>query len=134
MEERYPNYVAPVHNEEDDDDCKSTTFALSRASLRDDTTTIRKRRDSRDEINNYKKVRSRNITKHRQQERSKWHQIVMHASSAAGTTAAVISEESMKCLKYCLNWLHVRCTPTKKSGVFILFFFFSMLHNILITR
>lgn len=29
----------------------------------------------------------------------------MHASSAAGTTAAVISEESMKCLRYCLSWL-----------------------------
>lgn len=44
---------------------------------------------------------------HRQQTmgRSKWHQIVMHASSAAGTTAAVISEESMKCLRYCLSWL-----------------------------
>jgi hypothetical protein len=27
------------------------------------------------------------------------------ASSAAGTTAAVVSEESMKCMKYCLNWL-----------------------------
>jgi hypothetical protein len=31
--------------------------------------------------------------------------LVVHASSAAGTTAAVISEESMKCLKYCLSWL-----------------------------
>lgn len=29
----------------------------------------------------------------------------MHAGSAAGTTAAVISEESMKCLRYCLSWL-----------------------------
>ncbi|KAG1317120.1 hypothetical protein G6F62_013077 [Rhizopus arrhizus] len=36
---------------------------------------------------------------------SRWHRIVLHASSAAGTTAAVISEESMKCLKYCLSWL-----------------------------
>lgn len=46
--------------------------------------------------------------------RSKWHQIVMHASSAAGTTAAVISEESMKCLRYCLSWLQVK----KKSTCF----------------
>lgn len=36
---------------------------------------------------------------------SRWQQLVVHASSAAGTTAAVISEESMKCLKYCLSWL-----------------------------
>lgn len=36
---------------------------------------------------------------------SRWQQIVLHAGSAAGTTAAVISEESMKCLRYCLSWL-----------------------------
>lgn len=36
---------------------------------------------------------------------SAWQQLVVHASSAAGSTAAVISEESMKCLKYCLSWL-----------------------------
>lgn len=39
------------------------------------------------------------------QRRPRWQQIVLHAGSAAGTTAAVISEESMKCLKYCLSWL-----------------------------
>ncbi|CAO0802663.1 unnamed protein product [Mucor circinelloides] len=37
--------------------------------------------------------------------KSRWQQIVLHAGSAAGTTAAVISEESMKCLRYCLSWL-----------------------------
>ncbi|ORZ20439.1 transcription factor Opi1-domain-containing protein [Absidia repens] len=37
--------------------------------------------------------------------RSRWKQLVVHAGAAAGTTAAVISEESMKCLKYCLSWL-----------------------------
>jgi hypothetical protein len=37
--------------------------------------------------------------------KSRWQQLVVHASSAAGTTAAVISEESMKCLRYCLSWL-----------------------------
>ncbi|KAI8089286.1 transcription factor Opi1-domain-containing protein, partial [Halteromyces radiatus] len=36
---------------------------------------------------------------------SRWQRIVMHAGSAAGTTAAVVSEESMKCLRYCLHWL-----------------------------
>ncbi|CEP11102.1 hypothetical protein [Parasitella parasitica] len=36
---------------------------------------------------------------------SRWQQLVMDAGSAAGTTAAVISEDSMKCLKYCLSWL-----------------------------
>ena len=134
LEERYPKYVVSndddepiVEEDEDDDDAKSATFALSRATLIDDEG-IRKRRDSRDETSKHHKSKSRNtsrstsphrpsslshsITKptpnrHRQQPlvRSKWHQIVMHASSAAGTTAAVISEESMKCLKYCLNWL-----------------------------
>lgn len=36
---------------------------------------------------------------------SRWQQLVVGAGFAAGTTAAVISEESMKCLKYCLSWL-----------------------------
>ncbi|KAI8996954.1 transcription factor Opi1-domain-containing protein [Pilobolus umbonatus] len=36
---------------------------------------------------------------------SKWQQLVVGAGSAAGSTAAVVSEESMKCLKYCLSWL-----------------------------
>lgn len=40
--------------------------------------------------------------------RSRWQQLMVHAGSAAGTTAAVISEESMKCLRYCLSWLQVR--------------------------
>ncbi|CAO0795410.1 unnamed protein product [Mucor circinelloides] len=120
--------TAMEEDEEDDDDAKSATFALSRATLIDDESGLRKRRDSRDETSKHHKSKSRNtsrstsphrpsssthgITKptpnrHRQQPlvRSKWHQIVMHASSAAGTTAAVISEESMKCLKYCLSWL-----------------------------
>lgn len=69
--------------------------------------------------------------RHRQQTiaRSKWHQIVMHASSAAGTTAAVISEESMKCLRYCLNWLQVKIIyfyllQKKKKRLSFFFFFF----------
>ncbi|KAI8972669.1 transcription factor Opi1-domain-containing protein [Pilobolus umbonatus] len=122
LEERYPTYVVPKE-EEEEDTMNSTAYALSRTSLRDDhERDIRRRRDSRDETYGIKN-RSRNCsrstsphrnygitkptpTRHRQPiARSKWHQIVMHASSAAGTTAAVISEESMKCLRYCLDWL-----------------------------
>ncbi|KAG2205269.1 hypothetical protein INT47_009534 [Mucor saturninus] len=124
LEERYPDYVAPKDEDDDDDDASSTTLRLSRVLLDDHENMLYKRKDSRDETSLLKN-RSRNcsrstsphrpyaITKpiptrhHRQQTmgRSKWHQIVMHASSAAGTTAAVISEESMKCLRYCLSWL-----------------------------
>jgi Transcription factor Opi1 len=39
--------------------------------------------------------------------RSRWQQLVVGAGSAAGTTVAVVSEESMRCLKYCLSWLQV---------------------------
>ncbi|KAI9469726.1 MAG: transcription factor Opi1-domain-containing protein [Benjaminiella poitrasii] len=115
-------------DDDDDDDARSATFALSRATLVDDSSTtegagigLRKRRGGKEEedelmVKSRSRTTSRStsphgITKptpyrHRQPlVRSKWHQIVMHASSAAGTTAAVISEESMKCLKYCLSWL-----------------------------
>ncbi|KAG1445903.1 hypothetical protein G6F56_009751 [Rhizopus delemar] len=83
----------------------------------DDYEGIRKRRDSREEYltNGRSRTCSRSTSPHKPYSkyprhraiapRSRWHQIVMHASSAAGTTAAVISEESMKCLRYCLNWL-----------------------------
>ncbi|RUS29915.1 transcription factor Opi1-domain-containing protein [Jimgerdemannia flammicorona] len=37
--------------------------------------------------------------------KSRWQQLVVGASTAAGTTAAVVSAESMKCLRYCLSWL-----------------------------
>lgn len=36
---------------------------------------------------------------------STWQQFVVGAGSAAGSTAAVVSEESMKCLRYCVSWL-----------------------------
>ncbi|OZJ05529.1 hypothetical protein BZG36_01909 [Bifiguratus adelaidae] len=39
------------------------------------------------------------------QTRSRWTQLVVEGGKAAGTTAAIVSEESMKCLKYCLSWL-----------------------------
>ncbi|CAO3663984.1 unnamed protein product [Umbelopsis vinacea] len=50
-------------------------------------------------------TRSRSPVLRQSQSRSRWQQLVVGAGSAAGTTAAVISEESMKCLKYCLYWL-----------------------------
>ncbi|KAI8888642.1 hypothetical protein K501DRAFT_320792 [Backusella circina FSU 941] len=46
---------------------------------------------------------------------SRWHQLVVNASSAAGTTAAVFSEESMKCLKYCLSWLQYAMQHIKQQ-------------------
>ncbi|KAK9764834.1 transcriptional regulator opi1 [Basidiobolus ranarum] len=39
------------------------------------------------------------------QSRSRWEQYLVEASAAAGAGAAVFSEESMKALKYCLQWL-----------------------------
>ncbi|CAO3591838.1 unnamed protein product [Absidia cylindrospora] len=36
---------------------------------------------------------------------TRWQQLVIQAGSAAGTTVAIMSEESMKCLRYCLYWL-----------------------------
>ncbi|KAK9719747.1 transcriptional regulator opi1 [Basidiobolus ranarum] len=39
------------------------------------------------------------------QPRSRWEQYLVEASTAAGAGAAVFSEESMKALKYCLQWL-----------------------------
>lgn len=36
---------------------------------------------------------------------STWQQLVVGAGSAAGSTAAIVSEESMKCLRYCVSWL-----------------------------
>ncbi|ORX80293.1 transcription factor Opi1 [Basidiobolus meristosporus CBS 931.73] len=37
--------------------------------------------------------------------RSRWEQYLVEASTAAGAGAAAFSEESMKALKYCLQWL-----------------------------
>ncbi|KAI8878804.1 transcription factor Opi1 [Backusella circina FSU 941] len=109
LEERYPNYVAPKEEEEDVAG-EATTTALARTSLGEDEGLKHRTRDehvlkSRSRTSSRSTSPHRGITKHRPLARSKWHQIVMHASSAAGTTAAVISEESMKCLRYCLSWL-----------------------------
>ncbi|KAI8144436.1 transcription factor Opi1-domain-containing protein [Fennellomyces sp. T-0311] len=117
------------YSDQEDEAALAAASALARASLTDNYEPhregIRRRRtdDPRDELPG-KKPRSRSssrstsphrpytLTKsptprHTAQPipRSRWQQIVMHAGSAAGTTAAVISEESMKCLRYCLSWL-----------------------------
>ncbi|KAG0740225.1 hypothetical protein G6F29_004159 [Rhizopus arrhizus] len=117
LEEKYPTYVGSKRKEEDyedyyqdEDDAHSTVSAFARTSLIDDHE-IRKRNSSRSTSPHkpYNKSSSRHHHHHHHHHpiapHSRWHRIVLHASSAAGTTAAVISEESMKCLKYCLSWL-----------------------------
>ncbi|OBZ80632.1 Clock-controlled protein 8, partial [Choanephora cucurbitarum] len=95
----------------EDDDTLAATTALARASLYDSQyQDIAHQRHT----NRERKSRptSRSTSPHRpyklvrpDQQKSRWQQLVLNASSAAGTTAAVISEESMKCLRYCLSWL-----------------------------
>ncbi|KAI9020895.1 transcription factor Opi1-domain-containing protein [Phycomyces nitens] len=99
--------------------------ALARATISDHHEQardgLRRRTDPREDP--YTKTRSRScsrstsphrpytlaktVVRHRTNAvpRSRWQQIVAQAGSAAGTTAAVVSEESMKCLRYCLSWL-----------------------------
>ncbi|KAL0080386.1 transcription factor Opi1-domain-containing protein [Phycomyces blakesleeanus] len=129
LEERYPSYVTSP--EEQEDATMAAASALARASLTDEYEggVRRRREDSREDQTYGSRSRSRSASRstsrstsprrpynlatkttairHRTQPigKSKWHQIVMHAGSAAGTTAAVVSEESMKCLRYCLSWL-----------------------------
>ncbi|CAO3703005.1 unnamed protein product [Rhizopus stolonifer] len=92
-----------------DNDTMAATTALARATIHDNEPIYKTKRieDSREDR---KKPRpcSRSTSPHKPysiQRKPRWQQIVLHAGSAAGTTAAVISEESMKCLKYCLSWL-----------------------------
>ncbi|KAI9493702.1 transcription factor Opi1-domain-containing protein [Zychaea mexicana] len=119
------------YSDQEDEAALAAASALARASLNESYEPlregIRRRRadDARDDTLPGKKSRSRSTSRstsphrpytvtpksptvrHAAQPipRSRWQQIVMHAGSAAGTTAAVISEESMKCLRYCLSWL-----------------------------
>ncbi|KAG2205641.1 hypothetical protein INT47_007997, partial [Mucor saturninus] len=87
----------------EDEDTVAATSALARASLHDTEPIVRR--------NVRSKPASRSTSPHRPYtlsrpiQKSRWQQIVLHAGSAAGTTAAVISEESMKCLRYCISWL-----------------------------
>ncbi|ORZ20547.1 transcription factor Opi1-domain-containing protein [Absidia repens] len=107
----------------DDDMTTAATTALANTSLSEppqETSHRRGKHSSRDDSLPLKqKTTSRSVSPHRpypvsanaihNQRRSsrssRWQQLVVHAGSAAGTTAAVISAESMKCLKYCLSWL-----------------------------
>ncbi|CAO3618405.1 unnamed protein product [Cunninghamella blakesleeana] len=121
------NNMDTTYTNEEDPTVAATT-ALANASLNDNYETHR-RRHSREDSLHMKKSSSRSgsrstsphrpytlsakspttIHHHRPSSsavsKSRWKQLVVHAGSAAGTTAAVISEESMKCLKYCLSWL-----------------------------
>ncbi|KAJ2964991.1 hypothetical protein NQZ79_g149 [Umbelopsis isabellina] len=119
----------------DDEDMTSTTKAMANTSLDSNANGKRRtHRHSRQLSNDHKnvitdrlstpRVATRSTSPHRRtpysttsstrsrspivrqsQPRSRWQQLVVGAGSAAGTTAAVISEDSMKCLKYCLSWL-----------------------------
>jgi hypothetical protein len=86
-------------------DTLAATTALARTTLQDSPPEIIT-------THRHGKSKSRSTSPHRPYTiarpipKSRWQQIVLHAGSAAGTTAAVVSEESMKCLKYCLEWLH----------------------------
>lgn len=40
-------------------------------------------------------------------QRSRWQKILVEAGTAAGAGAAALSEEGMRSLKYCLEWLSV---------------------------
>ncbi|KAI8352506.1 transcription factor Opi1-domain-containing protein [Blakeslea trispora] len=95
----------------DDEDTLAATTALARASLYDNQhqDVVHHRHTTRERKS---RPTSRSTSPHRpyklirpEQQKSRWQQLVLNAGSAAGTTAAVISEESMKCLRYCLSWL-----------------------------
>ncbi|CAO3612923.1 unnamed protein product [Cunninghamella blakesleeana] len=117
-----------------DEDTMAAVNALARTTLSDDDGLRRRRLDEESIRKNRSRPHSRSTSPHRPYNKpitststttsnsrhlhsttshrnnsnvnkSKWQQIVMHAGSAAGTTAAVVSEESMKCLRYCLHWL-----------------------------
>lgn len=93
----------------EDDETTAATSSLARVSLYDNELTQRNTSKRSEDRKSRPTSRStsphRPYTLHRPIPKSRWQQIVLHAGSAAGTTAAVISEESMKCLRYCLSWL-----------------------------
>ncbi|KAL0095551.1 transcription factor Opi1-domain-containing protein [Phycomyces blakesleeanus] len=128
FEEKYsaPPHPAQTLVDTDEDGPTMAAHALARATISDhheqQRDGLRRRRDDPRE-DPYTKARSRScsrstsphrpytlaktVVRHRTNAvpRSRWQQIVAQAGSAAGTTAAVVSEESMKCLRYCLSWL-----------------------------
>ncbi|KAG2234252.1 hypothetical protein INT48_002842, partial [Thamnidium elegans] len=121
--EMIESYAGPIYDKlgydrklkeatsDDDDDTIAATTALARASLYDNESNVRSRNTREDRKS---RACSRSTSPHRpytlqrpatQKSSSRWQQIVLHAGSAAGTTAAIVSEESMKCLRYCISWL-----------------------------
>ncbi|CAO3594674.1 unnamed protein product [Absidia cylindrospora] len=50
-------------------------------------------------------VSSNTIGQDRPDVGSMWQQLMVGVNSAAGTTTAVISAESIKCIKYCIRWV-----------------------------
>ncbi|KAL7318639.1 transcriptional regulator opi1 [Mucor circinelloides] len=131
--EMIESYAGPIYDKlgydrklkeeaSEDDETTAATTALARASLYDthhhqplmhQRSTATGRRSVMEEDRKSRSAASRSTSPHRpytlqrpsSSSKSRWQQIVLHAGSAAGTTAAVISEESMKCLRYCLSWL-----------------------------
>ncbi|KAL9551366.1 hypothetical protein MBANPS3_004298 [Mucor bainieri] len=132
--EMIESYAGPIYDKlgydrklkedaSEDDETTAATTALARASLYDthhhqplmhQRSTASGRRSVMEEDRKSRSAASRSTSPHRpytlqrpssSSSKSRWQQIVLHAGSAAGTTAAVISEESMKCLRYCLSWL-----------------------------
>ncbi|KAI9318969.1 transcription factor Opi1-domain-containing protein [Dichotomocladium elegans] len=102
--------------DDDDDVTVATAKILAKTSISDhpDRESLRRRRNNNDDPAAAAAAARRSTSPYaikshprrtRHQPTSTWQQLVVHASSAAGTTAAVISEESMKCLRYCLSWL-----------------------------
>ncbi|CAJ0887467.1 6345_t:CDS:2 [Entrophospora sp. SA101] len=48
--------------------------------------------------------------------RSRWQQMLVGAAASASAAGAAVSEESMKSLKYCLQWLRVPLIPSSAAS------------------
>ncbi|KAI8636856.1 transcription factor Opi1-domain-containing protein [Parasitella parasitica] len=121
--EMIESYTGPIYDKlgydrklkdvtSEDDETTAATTALARTSLYEhhqplihQRSTASNRRSSRSTSPHQPYTLQRPSNSSNSSSKSRWQQIVLHAGSAAGTTAAVISEESMKCLRYCLSWL-----------------------------
>lgn len=154
IEDRYAsNKEAELQREEEDEAATAAAIALARASLQDTDTRKdlrrRKHRDSDDEdidMDLSTKSRSRTtsrsasprrnphqnialtpvVRRQEQVSRSRWQQLVVGAGSAAGTTVAIVSEESMRCLKYCLSWLQYAIKHIEQQMGFLKSFLVSL--------
>ncbi|CAO3694016.1 unnamed protein product [Umbelopsis ramanniana] len=155
IEDRYNFHKEDeLKQEEEDEAATAAAIALARASLQDVDSRKdlrrRKHRDSDDEdldMDLSMKSRSRTTSRstsprrsphpahvaltpiNRRQEqvsRSRWQQLVVGAGSAAGTTVAVVSEESMRCLKYCLSWLQYAIKHIEQQMGFLRAFLVSL--------